>query len=40
MNEPFFLLNYQDNGRIARTGDLSMVDAIEADGYELVSVLT
>jgi Fe-S cluster assembly ATP-binding protein len=30
-------VHVMDNGKIARTGDLSMVDAIEADGYELVS---
>lgn len=33
-------VHVMDNGKIARTGDLSMVDAIEADGYEPVSVLT
>ncbi|CAJ2676358.1 unnamed protein product [Trifolium pratense] len=33
-------VHVMDNGKIARTGDLSMVDAIEADGYELVSALT
>ncbi|KAK2459174.1 ABC transporter I family member 6, chloroplastic [Trifolium repens] len=33
-------VHVMDNGKIARTGDLSMVDAIEADGYEPVSALT
>ncbi|KAI5383262.1 ABC transporter I family member 6, chloroplastic [Lathyrus oleraceus] len=32
-------VHVMDNGKIARTGDLSMVDAIEADGYEPVSAL-
>ncbi|KAL5052764.1 hypothetical protein RYX36_033446 [Vicia faba] len=32
-------VHVMDNGKIARTGGLSMVDAIEADGYEPVSAL-
>jgi len=35
----FFSQKNQDKGKIARTGDLSMVEAIEAEGYETVSTL-
>jgi len=42
MNGPFlsFSQKNQDKGKIARTGDISMVETIEAEGYETVSAST
>lgn len=42
MNGSFlsFSQKNQDKGKIARSGDISMVETIEAEGYETVSTST